>query len=82
MSLISGSYLGALVGIGGAPDIFAALVEKFEEELEVVPARATPKVAERAAAVARGAAVSRALRSCCVAVRRLRLTADMSSEGM
>jgi hypothetical protein len=63
--------------MAGAPDFLAAVVEKLQVDDGVELARATPKQAERAAELARGAAVRRALRSCLEAVLRLRLTADM-----
>lgn len=77
MSLISGSYSrGAGAAMLGAPEDLATDVEKALYEAGVDDERAAPD-AERAT---RGAATRRPRgwkRSCLVAVRRLRLTADI-----
>lgn len=64
--------------MAGAADFLVTVVEKWECDDGVDLARAAPKEAERAVAQARGAAPTRAVRSCLEADRRLRLTADMA----
>lgn len=74
MSLISGSYSLAAAGMTGAPDCLVMEVEKLLREEEMEPLRrAAPTEAERMERFA----ARRGTRSCLVAERKLRVTADI-----